>query len=393
MEFCTFAAAPQLGADQAPDAPPPTSRIQVAVLADDFTDPRYGDFAITAEHVANWQRLLTSHFGGKVHIDLDHGTDYRDDSRAAGWIISLDQLGPDGETPTPDEVWALVEWTPLGVQKIRDREYQWISPTFTDDLVDNRGRHLGPALARAALTNTPFLREMATVSLSGGGLAHRRTTTRPGADSRGQMSELQKIAEALGLTADADEDKVLSAIGDLAAKATKATENTPPAEPGDLPKLLAGATTEQVSQALAAKGLVTLTISQHQKLEADAKLGVQAHEELRLAKFRAAIDKARAEGRLDATEDREKRLRAFYDAAPEEALAEIAALPKIVSLTARGTGGGEGANVETLPDRLDDGQVDTDRAEIHAEAMKLAADQNIDYVTAARQVMARRAAA
>ncbi|HEU4656314.1 MAG TPA: phage protease [Capillimicrobium sp.] len=384
MDFATLAQAPaKLTA--AADGQLPTSRIQVAVLADDFTDPRYGDFAITREHVANWQRLLASQFGGRVHIDLDHGTDYNHDqgSRAAGWILALDHMGADGATPTPDEVWALVEWTPLGQEKIASREYMWISPTFTDDYVDNRGNHHGPALARAALTNDPFLREMATVSLSGAPLAYRRAAaTASPADSRRQMTLPPKIAEALGLDADADEAKVLSAIGDLKTAAANKADDPDPA------KLLKAAPVKTLTEALAEHGLVALTRDEHAALKADALAGKGAADELHTAKFDTAYQACLDAGSIDTSEDTKKEWRELYDAAPEvtlKRLAAVAAGPKLVQLD-RGRGQGGGDTAGEVAAEYDGDAVDEERAEMVTEARKLAAEKNIPFTEAARQV-------
>lgn len=384
MDFATLARLPDPPAD---GADLPRSRIQVAVLANDFTDPRYGDFAITHDDVANWQRLLGSVFGGRVHIDADHGTDYGigDGSRAAGWILALDHMGPDGQTDTPDEVWATVEWTPLGQQRIRDREYLWISPTFTDDYIDNRGNHHGPALARAGLTNDPFLREMAMLSLSGGVLAHRRAHASGGrADSRRAMPELTKIAEALGLNADADEPTVLSAIGTLADQATKAN---------DPATLLAAAPIKTLTDALKEQGLVALTAAEHAELKADALAGKSAAEDLRVTKFEQAYEKALhnpAGPQVDTSEETKTEWRQLFDAAPEVALKRLAALPPLVSLAAKGHGG-SGDGPDLSGEGYEDGQVDDDRAAVLVEARKLAAEKNLDIATAARMVLARAA--
>ncbi len=375
MDYRTLAQTPS----SVTDGDLPTSRIQVAVLADDFTDPRYGDFAITQDHLANWQRLLASQFGGKVHIDLDHGTDYGTGtgSEAAGWILALDQNGPDGQTPTPDEVWALVEWTPLGVEKIRSKAYQWISPTFTDDYIDNRGQHHGPALARAGLTNDPFLREMATVSLSGGTTAYRRSASEPPADSRGQMPDLKKIAEALSLNADADEATVLNAIGTLADQATKANQD-PPAD------------TRTLKARIEAEGMTVLTRDEHAALKADALAGKAAAEDLRTARFDTAYDKALSEARVSTDDDTKTEWRALYDAAPDTALKRLAALPALVSLKAQGAGG-DSEGPDLSGEGYDQGKVDEDRAVQLAEIRRLAAEKNLDLRTAARQVLARTA--
>lgn len=142
------------------DAPSgtPRGRIQIAKLGS-FTDPRYGDFEITADMVRSWARNLARLPGGRVAIDEDHAADKAGAARrteASGWItgISLE----DG-VPMAD-----VEWTPKGESAIRDKRYLFFSPTF-GPWVDEHGTRYPDTLIGGALTNRPFL-GLPTISLS-----------------------------------------------------------------------------------------------------------------------------------------------------------------------------------------------------------------------------------
>lgn len=140
------------------------SRIQIAKTGR-FRDPRYGEFEITRDMFDRWRRSLKLHPDGRVLIDVEHQSERGGSSEAAGWIVELDTMGPDGNTPTPDQLWATVEWTSLGEQLVRDGRYRFVSPAF-GAYRDEQGRVHTDVLTSVALTNVPFLREgMAPVAL------------------------------------------------------------------------------------------------------------------------------------------------------------------------------------------------------------------------------------
>ena len=79
-------------------------------------------------------------------IDRDHAADLAAPGtaiKAAGWIKEL--VEKDGA------IMARVEWTPAAAQEIKDKEYRYISPTFTFDKATGTVRRI----LRATLTNTP----------------------------------------------------------------------------------------------------------------------------------------------------------------------------------------------------------------------------------------------
>lgn len=294
---------------------PPRSRIQVAQLGS-YTDPRYGEFAITAAQVANWSRLLADYFQGRVPIDLDHSTDKGGASEAAGWIVGLQRMGND--------VFADVEWTPLGEAAIREKRYLYVSPTFVADFKDQQGRGRGPALLRSALTNNPFLRQMPAVSLSAAGWAHRIGDA---PDSRPAMSDLLKnLAKLHGLPEDADEAKVLEA-----ATAAKAKADTPPPENTDTVTLEARAIAE---------GKVLLDAAQVTQLTADAAKGVKAETDLAKLTFDTAYTTALQSGRLDARPETRALHESIFAVDRDKSLTLLASLPEgVINLTAKGEGG------------------------------------------------------
>ena len=299
-----------------------------------FRDPRYGKFAITLAMYESWARNLAESQNGRVAIDYDHLAERSGGStKAAGWITKLRLEG--------DRVMARIEWTPEGAEAVRNRYYLFVSPSFVEHYKDEQGTDRGPALLGVALTNRPFLQKgMPALSLSKGademvegsfGEAVEETSGaehEPGAIVPPRMPELSKIAEALSLSADSDEDAILAAIAD----ATK--------EP-DEPKTLA----EQAES----EGKVVLSRDEVTQLQADAKRGKEAADELLEQKFELAYSKALDEGRIDAVDETKADWHALYEAAPEKTLARIAALPKLARTTGRSSG-----HTEEAPDGVDE---------------------------------------
>lgn len=383
------------------DGQPTRSRIHVAQLGT-YNDRRYGRFAIDQRRVDNWKRLLAEHFNGRVPIDRDHSTDKGGSSEAWGWITSLQQDGQD--------IMADVEWTPAGEQAIREKRYLYISPTFVEELRDQEGKSLGPALLRAALTNTPFLHRMPAISLSGPVLAaqvdddHQLETKRdPSAgdehhnvkcpkcdtvqsathskcsncghdlnaarrgkfvnlDNRPTMPLPKKILDALGLPEDADDDQVIGKIGDLKKKGEPKKTDTLTLE----------------AQA-SAEGKVILDAAAHAKLEQQAAAGEQAAQTLHTQRFEQAYRGALDAGRVDAKPETRERFEGLYRANADLTVQTLDALPVTVNLTARGSGG----DTTATPDGYDDESYKLDQ-----RVQSRMSDKGEDYTVALNAVLA-----
>lgn len=346
----------------------PRSRIQVAALGR-YKDPRYGDFSITSQQVDNWKRLLSEHFNGRVPIDQDHRTDKGTSSEAAGWIVNLEQSG--------DKVYADVEWTPLGESAISERRYLYISPTFVADLKDKAGRSLGPALLRAAQTNSPFLHDMPAVSLS----SHATLAERVGdvvlksdpSDSRPAMEDLtKKILGKLGIKADQDEEKILAAVDGVKGKDDKPPKDKVP------PQFVKNADTVTLEQQASAEGFQLMKAEDAATLRQDAAAGKLALSTMRERRFDTAFKAALDAGRVDAKEETRADWREFYDASPDTAIRRLDALPVTINLTARGSGG----DTTVAPDGYDAEEFQLNqRVETHM------AEHKVDYPTALDAVL------
>lgn len=340
-----------------------TSRVQLAKTGK-FSDPRYGKFAITRDKFQTWIKnfnaLHRSDGREGLPVDVDHGPEKTGDTEAAGWVTSLDTLGKDGSTATPDELWGTVEWNSLGVELVSDRRYVYLSPSYQHNFMDETGRAHGTALVGVALTNRPFL-TMATVSLSRHGFVAEREA--PESDSSPTMPELStNILTKLGLGADADEAQVLSAIEGL--------EKTP--EPP-----------EEVSlDALAkAEGKIVLSAKESAQLLADAAAGRQALDALTSQRFETAFEKALSAGRaIPAQKDTYTKL---YEADADATLSALDTAPVVLHMEPDGSGAGadEGSvDLSTYRREAEGNQIDTDRAKLAQKADQLlAADPNMSY--------------
>lgn len=101
-----------------------------------------------------------SNFENKVYrTDLQVNLRHDREGEAAGWIKSL--YKQDGV------LFAVVEWTPLGVEKISSKQFRYTSselaPTYLDPVT---GKDIKNVLIGVALTNIPQIKDMAPVSLS-----------------------------------------------------------------------------------------------------------------------------------------------------------------------------------------------------------------------------------
>lgn len=85
-----------------------------------FSDPRYGKFAITRELLLSMvSNFDAKTYGQDIFIDVAH----KPDNGAAGKIIRLAVEG--------DRLRALVEWTPLGVEAVKEKASPTSPPNTT----------------------------------------------------------------------------------------------------------------------------------------------------------------------------------------------------------------------------------------------------------------------
>ena len=162
----------------------------------------------------------------KTDLAMDYG--HNSGAEAAGWFKSL-ELSTDG-----NELWAEIDWTRIGAQKLADKEFRYVSADFNWDYEDNEsGDKFGPTLNGAGLTNRPFVKNMApAISLHEGGRMAKKLddTQKPGdkpANGGGEPGEKQSNDEKLkAVQAELDDMKqkyaaAMDEIGNLKKSAMK----------------------------------------------------------------------------------------------------------------------------------------------------------------------------
>lgn len=121
-----------------------------------FYDPRYGRFSITREMLLSMvQNFERGAYGQDIFLDVAH----KPENGAAAKIL---QLTVDGS-----RLRARVEWTPYGIESVRDKGYRYLSAEFHENFVDNEhGNEHGPTLLAAGLTIRPVIKGLDPVQLS-----------------------------------------------------------------------------------------------------------------------------------------------------------------------------------------------------------------------------------
>lgn len=121
-----------------------------------FSDPRYGEFDITRELLLSMvTNFDTKTYGQDIFIDVAH----KPENGAAGKITKLEIQG--------DRLRALVEWTPLGVEAVRERGFAYLSAEYHENYRDNEtGNVHGCVLLGAGLVTRPCIKRLDPVQLS-----------------------------------------------------------------------------------------------------------------------------------------------------------------------------------------------------------------------------------
>lgn len=121
-----------------------------------FYDPRYGEFDITREMcLAMIDNFNKRTYGQDIFLDVAHAPSHG----AAAKFLKLSLEG--------NKLRALLEWTPFGVEAVKDRGFKYLSADYTENYQDNeqRAQH-GPLLFGAGLTIRPVIKGLDPVQLS-----------------------------------------------------------------------------------------------------------------------------------------------------------------------------------------------------------------------------------
>lgn len=121
-----------------------------------FYDPRYGEFDITREMLlAMIDNFNKRTYGQDIFLDVAHAPSHG----AAAKFLKLSLEG--------NKLRALLEWTPFGIEAVKERGFKYLSADYTENFQDNeqRAQH-GPLLFGAGLTIRPVIKGLDPVQLS-----------------------------------------------------------------------------------------------------------------------------------------------------------------------------------------------------------------------------------
>lgn len=171
----------------------PVAELVEVLRTGSFKHPDYGPFEITREHVL---AFVENHNAKVRGIDIAVDFSHNSEGVAAGWFKELQASENDKGGYS---LLARVDWTPTAEESLRRKEFRYLSGDFTLDYVsEENGKHFGPTLLGAGLTNRPFIKGMDPVV---------------------QLSERKE-----GDTMNEQEKKELQDAKDAAAKAAKDLE-------------------------------------------------------------------------------------------------------------------------------------------------------------------------
>ncbi|TCS35790.1 Mu-like prophage I protein [Paucimonas lemoignei] len=121
-----------------------------------FTDPRYGEFEISRSMLlAMVDNFNKGVFGQDVFVDVAH----RPNDGAAAKVLKLSVEG--------DRLRALLEWTPFGMDAVKNKGYRYLSIEYHEQWKDNeQGINHGPVMLGAGLVVRPAIKRLDPIQLS-----------------------------------------------------------------------------------------------------------------------------------------------------------------------------------------------------------------------------------
>lgn len=121
-----------------------------------FYDPRYGEFDITHQMLSQMvENFNKGTYGQEVFLDVAH----EPSKGAAAKFIKLDIKDT--------KLRALLEWTPYGIDAVKNRGFRYLSADYSENFTDNEKRvQHGPLLFGAGLTIRPVIKGLDPVRLS-----------------------------------------------------------------------------------------------------------------------------------------------------------------------------------------------------------------------------------
>lgn len=124
-----------------------------------FDHPVFGQINMTKDKIGNFVKNFRKNIRGiMLDIDYAHKHDQAKGTKAAGWIISLDQRA--------DGLWGQVSWTGEALKEVEDGAWKYMSIEYDDDWCDAQGTCYEDVLFGAALTNRPFMKGLSPINFA-----------------------------------------------------------------------------------------------------------------------------------------------------------------------------------------------------------------------------------
>src|SRR4051794_331314 len=160
-----------------------------------YEHPTYGKIEVTPEKVQQLAANVASNVREtELDIDYDHKAK---GGEAAGWVKNAEAR--------QNGLWLAVEWTKNAYQKIKDREYKYFSPEFTDEWKHPKTQVVHKnVLFGGGITNRPFLKDILPLNMSELFAEQQVHREESGMDPK-------KLRQLLGLPEDATEEQVTAA--------------------------------------------------------------------------------------------------------------------------------------------------------------------------------------
>lgn len=185
----------------------------------EWYDARYGVTPIDDQYLESIIKNFNDNVRGiEIAVDYNHGEDKAKGDKAAAWIRGLRRTGE-------GLVQAALDFTEEAAKEIRDRQWRYFSPRFTDNYVHSEGgQEFGPTMLMGSLTNTPVFKGMAPINFSEAVLDAEMTlipedsvpaplpepTPKPD-DKEGEVDEAQ-LRKMLGIAEDASIEDSIKAL-------------------------------------------------------------------------------------------------------------------------------------------------------------------------------------
>ncbi len=286
----------------------------------DYDHPQYGKLefgdSMMDEMLSNFNNAILGET--KPFVDQDH-----DQRGAAGWFVSLRKAA--------EGIFGAIEWTPVGVELIKNKIYKYFSPTISSYTDPQSGEEFSNVLRGGALTNMPFLKMLPEITLTEPGLVEIALSEIT--EWSIKMDYLKKLKEMYKIEEKDDEKAFAAILVKIGEQAKLAESKTDTKELDELKKQV-----ETLKKELETKK-TELDEKNKTKPELEIKLdeAVKSNralsEKMTLMERDTCINKALSEGRM--LPDSRKKYEEMYLENPTLMEKAINGMPKVIELNVK----------------------------------------------------------